>query len=176
MQEYATHWPQALVTKARAHLAGYARLPMVIVDQGFSDGTDRWWLDHHGRCRVVPATARMAVTADVLAQAAAGEWMIPGRRVHTVRHGQGRVAETQRLATEVVGMTGLTTETGSPNRDAYTCRPCAPTCASILRAAGHEIPSSSGAMTAAASVTWSLTRTGHHRRGAGREAYGTRLI
>jgi hypothetical protein len=93
---------------------------MVIVDQGFSDGTDRWWLDHHGRCRMVPATARMAVTADVLAQAAAGEWMIPGRRVHTVRHGQGRVAETQRLATEVVGMTGLTTETGSPNRDAYT--------------------------------------------------------
>jgi hypothetical protein len=46
---------------------------MVIVDQGFSDGTDRWWLDHHGRCRMVPATARMAVTADVLAQAAAGE-------------------------------------------------------------------------------------------------------
>jgi hypothetical protein len=72
---------------------------------------------------MVPATARMAVTADALAQAAAGEWMIPGRRVHTVRHGQGRVAETQRLATEVVGMTGLTTETGSPNHDAYTCRP-----------------------------------------------------
>jgi hypothetical protein len=79
---------------------------------GMIDGTDRWWLDHHGRCRVVPATARMAVTADALAQVAAGEGMTPGRRVHTVRHGQGRVAETQRLATGVVGMTGLTTEDG----------------------------------------------------------------
>jgi hypothetical protein len=116
------------------------------------DGTDRWWLDHHGRCRVVPATARMAVTADALAQVAAGEGMIPGRRVHTVRHGQGRVAETQRLATEVVGMTGLTTETGSPHRDACILRPCAPTCPPKLRAAGHEIPNSSGAITAAASV------------------------
>jgi hypothetical protein len=57
---------------------------------------------------MVPATARMAVTADALAQAAAGERMIPGRRVHTVRHGQGRVAETQRLEPEGVGMTGQT--------------------------------------------------------------------
>jgi len=52
----------------------------------------------------------MTVTADALAPVAAGEGMTPGRRVHTVRHGQGRVAETQRLATEVVGMTGLTTD------------------------------------------------------------------
>jgi len=32
-----------------------------------------------------------------------------GRRVHTVRHGQGRTAWTERLETEVVGITALTT-------------------------------------------------------------------
>jgi hypothetical protein len=51
----------------------------------------------------------MAVTADARAQAAAGEELTVGRRVHTVRHGQGRQAWTERLETEVVGITGLTT-------------------------------------------------------------------
>jgi hypothetical protein len=32
-----------------------------------------------------------------------------GRRVHTVRHGQGRTAWSERLETEVVGIAGLTT-------------------------------------------------------------------
>jgi hypothetical protein len=32
-----------------------------------------------------------------------------GRRAHTVRHGQGNTARTERLETEVVGITGLTT-------------------------------------------------------------------
>jgi hypothetical protein len=52
----------------------------------------------------------MAVTADARAQAAAGEDITVGRRVHTVRHGQGREAWTERLETEVVGITGLTTD------------------------------------------------------------------
>jgi hypothetical protein len=51
----------------------------------------------------------MAVTADARAQAAAGEEVTVGRRVHRVRHGQGREAWTERLETEVVGITGLTT-------------------------------------------------------------------
>ena len=57
-----------------------------------------------------PAKTTMAVTADARAQAAAGEGSTVGRRVHTVRHGQGRRAWTERLETEVVGMTGLTTD------------------------------------------------------------------
>ena len=66
-QDHATHWLKALVTYAPAHLAGDARLPIVIVDQGVLDGTDRSWRDHHGRCCVVPATATMAVTVDARA-------------------------------------------------------------------------------------------------------------
>jgi hypothetical protein len=113
MQAHAPHWTRALVTQARAHLAGYARLHKVVFDQGCLAGTDRWWHDHQGLCWVVPANATRAVTAEARAHAAAGEDMTCGRRVHTVRHGQGRGARTARLEIEVVGMTGLTTEAQS---------------------------------------------------------------
>jgi hypothetical protein len=57
---------------------------------------------------VGPAKTDMAVTADARAQAAAGEDRTVGRRVHTVRHGYGKTAWSERLETEVVGITGLT--------------------------------------------------------------------
>jgi hypothetical protein len=59
---------------------------------------------------VVPAKENTAVTVDAQAQAAAGEGITVGRRVHTVRHGQGKTAWTERLAMEVAGITGLTTD------------------------------------------------------------------
>ena len=110
MQEHETHWTRALVTQARAHLAGHTRLHKVVFDQGFGDGTDLWWLDQQGLRCVVPAKTNMTVTVDARAQATAGEGMTVGRRVHTVRHGQGKTASTARLETEVVGITGLTTD------------------------------------------------------------------
>jgi hypothetical protein len=110
IQEHATHWTRALVTQARAHVAGAARLHKVVCDRGFWDGTDLWWLDQQGLTFVVPAKTTMAVTADARAPAMAGEGITRGRRVHTVRHGQGRTARSERLETEVVGITGLTTD------------------------------------------------------------------
>jgi Transposase DDE domain len=131
IQEHETHWTRALVTQARTNLAGYARLRKVVFDKGFLDGTDLWWLDQQGLCFVVPAKANMAVTADARAQAAAGEGITRGRRMHTVRHGQGRTAWTERLETEVVGIAGLTTydQYGTPehgrqhNRRAFQANP-----------------------------------------------------
>jgi hypothetical protein len=109
IQEPETHWTRALVTQARANLAGAARLHKVVFDQGFVDGTDLWWLDQQGSRFVVPAKANMAVTAEARAPAAAGVDLTMGRRVHTVRHGQGKAAYTDRLETEGVGVTALTT-------------------------------------------------------------------
>jgi Transposase DDE domain len=109
IQEHETHWTRALVTQARTNLAGAAHLHKVVFDKGLLDGTDLWWLDQQGVLFVVPAKAHMAVTADARAQAAAGEGLTIGRRVHTVRHGQGKAAYTERLETEVVGITALTT-------------------------------------------------------------------
>jgi hypothetical protein len=101
---------RALVTQARTNLAGSARLHKVVFDRGFLDGPDLWWLDQHGILFVVPAKDNMAATADARAQVAAGEDVTIGRRAQTVRHGQGKTAWTERLETEVVGITGLTTD------------------------------------------------------------------
>jgi hypothetical protein len=67
IQEHETHWTRALVTQARANLAGHACLQKVVLDQGFLDGTDLWWLDQQGLTFVVPAKTHMAVTADARA-------------------------------------------------------------------------------------------------------------
>src|SRR6266511_867827 len=47
-----------------------------------------------------------------------------GRRAHTVRHGQGKTAHTERLETEVVGITGLTTydQYGTPAHESQANR------------------------------------------------------
>jgi Transposase DDE domain len=110
IQEHEALWTRALVTQARLNLQGYARLHKVVFDQGFVDGTTLWWLDQPEITLVVPAKTNMAVTADARAQAAADEGLTVGRRVHTVRHGQGKTARTERLETEVVGIPGLTTD------------------------------------------------------------------
>ncbi len=101
---------RALVTQARMHLAGAARLHKVIFDNGFLDGRTLGWLNQQGVTCVVPAQANMAVVVDARAQTVVGEERAVGRRVHTVRQGQGRTACTERLETEVVGITGLTTD------------------------------------------------------------------
>jgi hypothetical protein len=124
IQEHESHWTRALVTQARLNLTGAARLHKVVFDRGFLDGTDLWWLDQQGIRFVVPAKTNMAVTADARAQAAAGEGLTVGRRVHTVRHGQGKTAWTERQETEVVGITGLTTydQYGTPEHGRHANR------------------------------------------------------
>jgi hypothetical protein len=109
IHDHETLWLRALITQARSNLAGSTQLHKVVFDKGFLDGSDLWWLDQQALTFVVPAKANMAVTADARAQAAAGEEITVGRRVHTVRHGQGRAAWMERLETEVVGIKGLTT-------------------------------------------------------------------
>jgi hypothetical protein len=115
---------RALVTQARTNLTGGARLHKVVFDRGFLDGADLWWLDQHGITFVVPAKDNMAVTVDARAQAAEGEGVTVGRRVHTVRHGQGKTAWVERRETEVVGITGLTTydQYGTPEHGRHRNR------------------------------------------------------
>ena len=110
IQEQETHGTRALVTQARATLAGAARRHTVVVARGVWEGTAWWWLDQQGLTCVVPAKDHLEGTADARAQTVVGEEITVGRRVHRVRHGQGREAWTERLETEVVGMTGLTTD------------------------------------------------------------------
>jgi hypothetical protein len=99
-----------LVTPARLTRPGDARLHKVVFEKGLLDGTTLWWLDQQEITCVVPAKTNMTVTTDARAQAASDEGRTIGRRVHTVRHGQGRAARTDRLETEVVGLMALTTD------------------------------------------------------------------
>jgi hypothetical protein len=121
IQEHEGLSLRALVTQARTNLAGAAHLHKVVFDRGFLAGTDLWWLDQHGLLFVVPAKEDMAVTVDARALAAAGDGLPIGRRVHTVRHGQGKAAWSDRRETEVVGIAGLTTydQYGPPEHGRY---------------------------------------------------------
>jgi hypothetical protein len=89
IQEHETDWTRALVTQARANLAGHTRLHKVVFDRGFLDGTDLWWLDQQGLHSVVPAKTNMTVTVDARAQATAGEGILPSAGGST-RSGTGR--------------------------------------------------------------------------------------
>ena len=102
-------WTRALGTQARLHRAGAIRRHQVVCDQGLWDGSTWWWLEQQRGICVGPAQAKMAVTAEARAQAAAGAAITVGRRAHTVRQGPGQTAWTERLEPEVVGLTGLTT-------------------------------------------------------------------
>jgi hypothetical protein len=110
IQEHEARWTRALVTPARLTRPGDARLHKVVFEKGLLDGTTLWWLDQQEITCVVPAKTNMTVTTDARAQAASDEGRTIGRRVHTVRHGQGRAARTERLETEVVGLMALTTD------------------------------------------------------------------
>ena len=109
IQEHETHWTRALVTQARAIWLAMPACTRSFLIEVFWMVRILWWLDQQGLTFVVPAKTNLAVTADARAQAMAGEGITRGRRVHTVRHGQGRTARSERLETEVVGITGLTT-------------------------------------------------------------------
>jgi hypothetical protein len=103
------HWTRALVTQARATLAGVAPRHTVVFEQGVWAGSALGWLDQPGLRFVVPAQAHRAVPAEARAPATAGDGLPPGRRVHPGRHGQGNAARADRIATAVGGITGLTT-------------------------------------------------------------------
>ena len=116
IQAHAGRSRRALVSQARTHRAGSARLHKVVCDRGFLAGTDLWWLDPHGLIFVVPAKEDMAVTADARGLAAASDGCPVGCRVPTVRPRQGKAVWQERLETEVVGMAGLTSDdqSGTP--------------------------------------------------------------
>ena len=64
------------------------------------------------------------VPVDARAPALAGAEITAGRRVHTIHHGRGRGAWTARVETEVVGITGLTTDNqdGTPEHERHANR------------------------------------------------------
>ena len=103
IQEPEALWARALVTQARMNLAGCPAYK-VVFDKGF--GRDHRVVARpagHPRCRA----GHNQQGGDGRRPRPSGGWadLTVGRRVYTVRHGQGTTARTERLETEVVGIT-----------------------------------------------------------------------
>jgi hypothetical protein len=106
IQEYEGHWLLPLVEQAQRNLGTQARIHTVVIDRGYLDGEDLWQLDQQGILFVIVGKTHMAVTQDAQALAAT---MKSQRREQLVRHGYGKMAKTERLCTELVGIEALTT-------------------------------------------------------------------
>ena len=61
----------------------------MVFEKGLWEGTDLLRLDQQGLLLVVAAQATVSVTADARAQAAVGDRITVGRRMHAVRPRQG---------------------------------------------------------------------------------------
>ena len=106
MHEHETHWTRALVARRGPIWPARPACTKSSLIGAFWMGPICGGWTSRGSRFVVPAKTNMAVTADARAQAAAGEEITRARRVHTVRHGQGKTARTERIETEVVGIRG----------------------------------------------------------------------
>jgi hypothetical protein len=106
IQEYEGHWLLPLVEQAQRNLGTQAHIHKVVIDRGYLDGEDLWQLDQQGILFVIVAKTHMAVTQDAQALAAT---MKSQRREQLVHHGHGKLATTERLRTELVGIEALTT-------------------------------------------------------------------
>jgi len=107
IQVHEVNLLRELVQQAQKNLLGYAALGKVVMDKGFLDGEELWWLQQQGILFVVPGKRDMAVVADAHALAEAGEGVVVERRMQIVAHGQGKGRWEEKLETEVVGIEGL---------------------------------------------------------------------
>jgi hypothetical protein len=106
IQDYEGQWLLPLVEQAQENLGERARIVKVVVDRGYLDGADLWRLDQMGITFVIVAKAGMSVRDDAHALAHDEKAV---ERVRVVRHGHGKNAWTEELATRLIGITGLTT-------------------------------------------------------------------
>jgi Transposase DDE domain len=105
IQEYEGSWLIPLLSQAQRNLGDHAHIGTVVIDRGYLDGEDLWWVHQSGIIFVIVGKANMAVVQDAQGLAK-GERAVVRERV--VGHGHGKKATQQRLRTEVVGIAALT--------------------------------------------------------------------
>ncbi len=105
IQEYEGKWLVPLVEQAQSNLGTHAYLTSIVIDRGYLDGEDLFRVHQMGLIFVIVGKANMAVVQDAQGLAK-GERASVRERV--VRHGHGKQATQQRVRTEVVGVSALT--------------------------------------------------------------------
>src|SRR5712692_9135871 len=105
IQEYEGRWLIPLLEQAQRNLGSAATIGSVVIDRGYLDGADLWQMHQKGLLFVIVGKSNMAVVQDAQGLAT-GERAVVRERV--VGHGHGKKATQERLRTELVGLSALT--------------------------------------------------------------------
>jgi Transposase DDE domain len=121
IQEYEGRWLVPLLQQAQRNLGTRGHISTIVIDRGYVDGQDLWQVHQLGVLFVVIGKSNMAVTQDAQALAKGERARV---RERVVRHGHGKTAREERLRTELVGISGLTTydSYGEPERTRHAQR------------------------------------------------------
>ncbi len=105
IQEYEGSWLLPLLEQAQRNLGEQAHIDTVVIDRGYLDGDDLWRVHQKGIIFVIVGKANMAVVQDAQGLAKGERARV---RERVVGHGHGKKATRQRLRTELVGLSALT--------------------------------------------------------------------
>ncbi len=146
IQEYEGSWLIPLLSQAQRNLGEHAHIGTVVIDRGYLDGEDLWRVHQSGIIFVIVGKANMAVVQDAQGLAK-GERAVVRERV--VGHGHGKKATQQRLRTELIGLSALTSydsygeaeQTKSAHRRDYSGQPIN---AVVVRRWENRVPKGGG--------------------------------
>ena len=105
IQEYEGSWLIPLLEQAQRNLGEHAHIETIVIDRGYLDGADLWRVHQKGIIFVIVGKANMTVVQDAQGLAKGERARV---RERVVGHGHGKQATQQRLRTELVGITALT--------------------------------------------------------------------
>jgi hypothetical protein len=146
IQEYEGRWLLPLLEQAQRNLGEHAYIGTVVIDRGYLDGEDLWGVHQRGIIFVIVGKAKMAVTQDAQGLAKGERARV---RERVVGHGHGKNATQQRLRTELVGLSALTSydsygeaeQTKSAQRRDYVGQPIH---AVVVRRWDNRVPKGGG--------------------------------
>lgn len=111
IEEADNSFTRVLIKQAINNLQGYARISKILIDRGFLDGKDLWWLDEQGIKFVVPSKKNMDIIGEIqsLAKINDPNYVFHEERMEKVRlkdgEGKSRIVESK---TSVIGIKDLT--------------------------------------------------------------------
>src|SRR5450755_2970052 len=119
--DYEGKWLVPLLEQAQRNLGTFARITTTVIDRGYVDGEDLFRVHQMGVIFVIIGKATMSVVQDAQGLAQKEKATI---RERFVRHGYGKQATRQRLRTELVGVSALTSYDtyGEPSQTQYAHR------------------------------------------------------
>lgn len=103
-------YTRSIIEQAEKNLGKWAKIENVVLDRGFIDGEDLWWIKERGFHFVIPAKSDMHVHGEArrLAERSDKENIFPANRIEKVKHGYGKKAWIEEIETSLVGIRGLT--------------------------------------------------------------------